>query len=100
MGIGTDTGGSIRLPSSWCGIVGHKPTSGLVPYTGVVPMETTLDSAGPMTKTVKDCALLLEVGQAATSCSEIYSLSIFYFILLTFQRAISARCFCICSSVP
>ena len=62
LGIGTDSGGSIRLPASWCGIVGHKPTSGLVPHTGIVPLDTILDTAGPMAKTVKDCALLMEVG--------------------------------------
>ena len=61
MAIGTDQGGSIRLPASWCGIVGLKPTHGLVPYTGIMSLEATMDFAGPMTRTVKDCALLLEV---------------------------------------
>ncbi|WAR25662.1 AMID-like protein [Mya arenaria] len=58
--IGGDQGGSIRIPSSWVGIVGLKPTWGLVPYTGVVPIETTVDHAGPMAANVTDCALLLE----------------------------------------
>ncbi|XP_061179044.1 amidase-like [Saccostrea echinata] len=58
--IGGDQGGSIRIPSSWCGIVGLKPTFGLVPYTGIIPMEITIDHAGPMARTVKDCAILLE----------------------------------------
>ncbi|XP_046561213.1 amidase-like [Haliotis rubra] len=61
MALGGDQGGSIRIPASWCGIVGLKPTFGLVPYTGAMSMETTLDHLGPMTKTVADCALLLEV---------------------------------------
>ena len=61
MGIGGDQGGSIREPASSCGIVGLKPTYGLVPYTGCAPIELTLDHVGPMTRTVKDCALLLEV---------------------------------------
>ncbi|XP_067683833.1 amidase-like [Haliotis asinina] len=61
MALGGDQGGSIRIPSGWCGIVGLKPTFGLVPYTGAMSMETTLDHLGPMTKTVADCALLLEV---------------------------------------
>ncbi|XP_046561214.1 amidase-like [Haliotis rubra] len=61
MALGGDQGGSIRIPASWCGIVGLKPTFGLVPYTGAVSNETTLDHLGPMTKTVADCALLLEV---------------------------------------
>jgi amidase len=61
MAIGGDQGGSIRMPSSYCGIVGLKPTWGLVPYTGVMPIELTLDHAGPMTATVADNALLLEV---------------------------------------
>lgn len=61
MALGGDQGGSIRIPSSWCGIVGLKPTYGLVPYTGIFPIEGTLDHTGPMTKTVADAALLLEV---------------------------------------
>jgi amidase len=61
MALGGDQGGSIRIPSSWCGIVGLKPTHGLVPYTGIFPIEATLDHTGPMTRTVADAALLLEV---------------------------------------
>jgi amidase len=61
MAIGGDQGGSIRMPSSYCGIFGLKPTWGLVPYTGIMPIEATLDHAGPMTATVADNALLLEV---------------------------------------
>ena len=61
MGIGGDQGGSIRIPASFSGICGMKPTHGLVPYTGVVPIERTVDHVGPMTKTVSDNALLLEV---------------------------------------
>ena len=61
MAIGGDQGGSIRIPASCCGIVGLKPTYGMVPYTGAIPIETTVDHLGPMTKTVKDCALLMEV---------------------------------------
>lgn len=60
MAIGGDQVGSIRLPSSFCNIVGLKPTYGLVPYTGVLPLEHTLDHVGPMTRTVTDNALLLE----------------------------------------
>ncbi|GGF94253.1 amidase [Paenibacillus abyssi] len=61
MAIGCDQGGSIRMPSSWCGVYGHKPTYGLVPYTGIFPIEQTLDHAGPIARTVEDVALLLEV---------------------------------------
>jgi amidase len=61
MALGGDQGGSIRMPASWCGIVGFKPTHGLVPYTGIFPIEMTLDHVGPMTQTVFDCAQLLEV---------------------------------------
>jgi aspartyl-tRNA(Asn)/glutamyl-tRNA(Gln) amidotransferase subunit A len=59
--LGSDTGGSIRLPAAWCGIVGLKPTYGLVSRAGVLPLSWSLDHAGPMTRTVRDCALLLEV---------------------------------------
>lgn len=61
MAIGSDQGGSIRLPSAWSGIVGIKPTFGLVPYTGAMGMDFAIDHLGPMARTVKDCALLLEV---------------------------------------
>jgi len=61
MALGGDQGGSIRIPSSFCGIYGMKPTHGLVPYTGIMPIELTLDHVGPMTFTVADNALLLEV---------------------------------------
>jgi amidase len=60
MAVGGDQGGSIRGPSAWCGIYGLKPTYGLVPCTGVFPIEMTLDHAGPMAKTIEDIALLLE----------------------------------------
>lgn len=59
--IGGDQGGSIRIPASWCGVVGHKPTHSLVPYTGIVGIDNTFDHTGPMTQTVEDAALLLEV---------------------------------------
>jgi amidase len=61
MALGGDQGGSIRIPAAWCGIVGLKPTYGLVPYTGIFPVELTIDHVGPMTRTVRDNALLLEV---------------------------------------
>ena len=60
MAIGGDQGGSIRMPASWCGIYGLKPTYGLVPYTGIFPIELTLDHTGPMARTAADVALLLE----------------------------------------
>lgn len=59
--IGTDTGGSIRMPASYCGIVGFKATYGLVPIRGVIPLRVSMDHAGPMTRTVEDSALMLSV---------------------------------------
>ncbi len=59
--LGTDTGGSIRIPASHCGIVGFKPTYGRVSNRGVIPMAWTLDHVGPMCKTVEDAALMLSV---------------------------------------
>ena len=60
-GIGTDTGGSVRIPSSWCGIVGLKTTIGRVSCEGVLPLSTTLDTPGPMARSVEDAALLYNV---------------------------------------
>lgn len=61
MALGGDQGCSIRAPAHYCGIVGLKPTHGLVPYTGVMPVELTIDHIGPMARSVYDTALLLEV---------------------------------------
>ncbi len=61
MATGGDQGGSIRIPAAFCGVVGMKPTHGLVPYTGIFPVELTVDHAGPITRTVADNALMLEV---------------------------------------
>jgi aspartyl-tRNA(Asn)/glutamyl-tRNA(Gln) amidotransferase subunit A len=59
--IGTDTGGSVRLPAAWCGIVGLKTTVGRISTFGVLPLSTTLDTPGPMTRSVEDAALLYRV---------------------------------------
>ena len=59
--IGSDTGGSIRIPASLCGIVGLKPTYGRVSLRGAIPLAWSLDHAGPMARTVRDAALLLQV---------------------------------------
>ncbi len=58
---GGDQGGSVRIPSAYSGTVGHKPTHGLVPYTGAFPIEFTIDHLGPITRTVADAALVLGV---------------------------------------
>jgi len=57
--LGTDTGGSIRVPAAWCGIVGLKPTTGLVSIRGIIPCAASLDHCGPMARTVEDVALML-----------------------------------------
>ncbi|MDI3313680.1 MAG: amidase [Mycobacterium sp.] len=61
LAVGGDQGGSVRIPASLCGVVGHKPTYGLVPYTGAFPIERTIDHLGPITRTVDDAALMLTV---------------------------------------
>src|SRR2546430_1023583 len=61
MTIGTDQGGSIRIPAAWSGTAGLKPTYGLVPYTGLISIDPTLDHAGPMARTVAEVALVMEV---------------------------------------
>ncbi len=59
--LGTDTGGSIRIPASLCGVVGFKPTYGRVSLRGVFPLSWNLDHAGPLTGTVEDAALMLQI---------------------------------------
>src|ERR1700680_3159382 len=56
--LGTDTGGSCRIPAAVCGIVGYKPTASRVPMAGVLPLSLTLDSVGPLAATVACCAAL------------------------------------------
>jgi aspartyl-tRNA(Asn)/glutamyl-tRNA(Gln) amidotransferase subunit A len=57
-GIGSDTGGSVRIPAGWNSLAGLKTTAGAIPTAGVVPLSTTLDTVGPLCRTVEDCALL------------------------------------------
>ncbi|XRB00692.1 amidase [Pycnococcus provasolii] len=59
--LGTDTGGSIRVPAAWCGVVGFKPTSGLISLEGVVPLAPSLDACGFFSRNVADCARMLSV---------------------------------------
>jgi aspartyl-tRNA(Asn)/glutamyl-tRNA(Gln) amidotransferase subunit A len=61
--IGTDTGGSVRIPASWCGVTGLKTTIGRISTYGVLPLSTTLDTPGPITRSVEDAALLYNVLQ-------------------------------------
>jgi aspartyl-tRNA(Asn)/glutamyl-tRNA(Gln) amidotransferase subunit A len=63
--VGSDTGGSVRIPASLNGIVGLKTTDGLIPIDGAVPLSTTLDTLGPMARTVSDCWTLLQAMRAA-----------------------------------
>ncbi|MCY3694218.1 MAG: amidase [Chloroflexota bacterium] len=60
LALGSDTGGSIRLPSALCGISGHKPTYGFVSKRGVFPLSLNLDHAGPMARSAQDCAIMLD----------------------------------------
>jgi aspartyl-tRNA(Asn)/glutamyl-tRNA(Gln) amidotransferase subunit A len=59
--IGTDTGGSVRIPAAWCGIVGLKVTAGRISTHGILPLSTTLDTPGPLARSVEDAALLFRV---------------------------------------
>ncbi|MGI4939720.1 MAG: amidase [Janthinobacterium lividum] len=61
LAMGSDTGGSIRLPAAYCGIVGLKPTYGRLSRHGVVPLSFSMDHAGPLTRTVEDCAMAMQV---------------------------------------
>ena len=60
-GIGSDTGGSVRIPSAWNGLVGLKTTHGLIPLDGVTPLSPSLDTVGPLTRSIEDAALLYAI---------------------------------------
>ncbi|MBI2189644.1 MAG: amidase [Acidobacteria bacterium] len=69
--IGTDTGGSIRIPAAACGLVGFKPTLGVLPTDGVVPLSTTMDHLGPICRSVEDAQLLFDVLRGAPPAAPI-----------------------------
>lgn len=70
LAVGTDASGSVRVPAAWSGVVGLKPTHGLIPYAGILPLESSLDDVGPITATVADNALLLDVLVGASTRPE------------------------------
>jgi aspartyl-tRNA(Asn)/glutamyl-tRNA(Gln) amidotransferase subunit A len=75
--LGSDTGGSVRLPAAACGLIGLKPTHGLVSRSGIIALSPTLDTVGPLTRTVRDSAILLQAISAVDdrdSCSIAYEL--------------------------
>ena len=59
--LGTDTAGSVRIPAAFCGVTGHRPTTGLVPTDGVVPTAWTLDTVGPLARRAEECRRALEI---------------------------------------
>jgi len=61
LALGTDTAGSIRIPAAFCGVTGHRPTVGLVPTDGVVPVAWTLDAVGPLARTAEECRKAVEI---------------------------------------
>jgi aspartyl-tRNA(Asn)/glutamyl-tRNA(Gln) amidotransferase subunit A len=70
MAMGSDTGGSIRWPAAWCGLVGLKPTYGRVSRAGIMPLSFSLDHAGPLTWTVEDAAIVLQAIAATTRATQ------------------------------
>src|SRR5439155_372309 len=72
--LGTDSGGSIRIPAACCGVVGFKPTYGLVSIDGCFPLAPSFDHLGPMARTVEECAALLEVIAPGFAAAELTSL--------------------------
>ena len=65
--IGTDTGGSVRIPSAICGLVGLKPSHGEIPTAGVIPLSPTFDHVGPLARSVQDAAWLYQVMAGQTT---------------------------------
>ena len=61
LALGTDTAGSVRIPAAFCGVTGHRPTAGLVPNEGVLPVAWTLDAVGPLARTADECRRALEI---------------------------------------
>lgn len=78
--LGTDTGGSIRQPAAYCGVVGLKPTYGLVSRRGLIAYASSMDQAGPLTKDVRDCAAVLQViaGKDGLDATSVKTEQVFY----------------------
>ena len=78
LALGSDTGGSVRLPASWCGVVGFKPTYGLVSRYGLVSYASSMDCVGTMAETVSNCAALMDIiagDERYISASHIFQLT-------------------------
>ncbi len=69
--IGTDTAGSVRIPAALCGIVGHRPSAGVLSNSGIIPLRPSFDAVGPMTRTVQDAWLMLQALSAEVAQAEI-----------------------------
>ena len=65
--LGTDTGGSVRIPAAWCGVVGFKPSYGIAQWQGVFPLAPSFDHVGPMARSVEDCVAMMQVLAALSS---------------------------------
>jgi mandelamide amidase len=92
-GIGSDTGGSVRIPAALCGIVGFRPTTGRWSAAGVVPISPTRDTPGPMTRSVVDCALLNGIvigGATALTPATLKGMRLPRSAAVTMRRAASA----------
>lgn len=83
--LGTDTMGSVRIPSAYCGIVGHKPSAGLVPIDGVMPLSTSLDTVGPHVRSVRDAAMILPILSGNTALTQVEPRSKITFACLHIQ---------------
>ncbi len=93
VGLGSDTGGSIRIPAALCGLVGFKPTARLVPTTGAIPLSHSLDSLGALTRSVRDSTLVHNIlsGQTTPQSSKSLSDCHFAIVISTMQDGMDAQ---------
>jgi aspartyl-tRNA(Asn)/glutamyl-tRNA(Gln) amidotransferase subunit A len=94
LALGTDTAGSIRIPAALCGVTGHRPTVGLIPTEGVVPVAWTLDAVGPLARTAADCRRALEVmaGRSLRPAGDVRRVGIVTRLFEQADPAVAAAC--------
>jgi aspartyl-tRNA(Asn)/glutamyl-tRNA(Gln) amidotransferase subunit A len=102
LALGTDTGGSVRIPAAFCGVTGHRPSTGLVPNDGVLPTSWSLDAVGPLARTAEECRRAVEImaGRSLEATGEIRRIGLVTRLFEEADPAVAAVCEEACRTLP